>query len=72
MLHQPCGYHSSRRNSTYRQIILAYVDGLDDRRGAHPFKSLILGVQGPYVGLPSHSYLAYMGPNVRILMLDCR
>jgi hypothetical protein len=52
--------------------MLANVDGLDDRQGAHPFKSLILGARGPYVGLPSHSYLAYMGPNVRILMLDCR
>jgi hypothetical protein len=50
--------------------IAAYIDGLDDR--SHPFKSLILGSQGPYVGLPSHSFLAYMGPQVRILMLDCR
>ncbi|KAG8217891.1 hypothetical protein J3R82DRAFT_6057 [Butyriboletus roseoflavus] len=56
----------------FQCFINPYVDGLDNRRGAHPFKSLILGVRGPYVGLPSHSYLAYMGPNVRILMLDCR
>jgi hypothetical protein len=56
----------------FQCFINPYVDGLDDRRGAHPFKSLILGIQGPYVGLPSHSFLAYMGPSIRILMLDCR
>ncbi|KAH0827015.1 hypothetical protein J3R83DRAFT_4684 [Lanmaoa asiatica] len=47
----------------FQCFINPYVDGLDDRRGAHPFKSLILGVRGPYVGLPSHSHLAYMGPS---------
>jgi hypothetical protein len=36
------------------------------------FKSRILGAQGPYVGLPSHSFLSYLGPDVHILMLDCR
>ncbi|KAF8447483.1 hypothetical protein L210DRAFT_849761 [Boletus edulis BED1] len=56
----------------FQCFINPHIDGLDDRRGAHPFKSLILGVQGPYVGLPSHSCLSYMGPNIRILMLDCR
>ncbi|KAF8557334.1 hypothetical protein OG21DRAFT_1475599 [Imleria badia] len=56
----------------FQCFINPYIDGLDDRRGTHPFKSLILGVRGPYVGLPSHSFLSYMGPNVRILMLDCR
>ncbi|KIJ16745.1 hypothetical protein PAXINDRAFT_180062 [Paxillus involutus ATCC 200175] len=54
----------------FQCFINPYIDGLDDR--SHPFKSLILGSQGPYVGLPSHSFLAYMGPQVRILMLDCR
>ncbi|KAG2158423.1 uncharacterized protein EDB93DRAFT_1077236 [Suillus bovinus] len=47
-------------------------DNLDDRTGMHIFKSLILGAQGPYVGLPSHSFLSYLGPDVHILMLDCR
>ncbi|KAG1877803.1 hypothetical protein DFJ58DRAFT_752768 [Suillus subalutaceus] len=47
-------------------------DKLDDRTGMHMFKSLILGAQGPYVGLPSHSFLSYLGPDVHILMLDCR
>ncbi|KAG1754457.1 hypothetical protein EDB19DRAFT_1892451 [Suillus lakei] len=47
-------------------------DNLDDRTGKHMFKSLILGAQGPYVGLPSHSFLSYLGPDVHILMLDCR
>ncbi|KAF9246124.1 hypothetical protein BU15DRAFT_84931 [Melanogaster broomeanus] len=56
----------------FQCFINPQIDGLDDPRGSHPFKSLILGVQGPYIGLPSHSFLAYMGPHVRILMLDCR
>jgi hypothetical protein len=63
-----CGYAI---DTSYADLIpLAHFDGLDD--GKHIFKSLILGGQGPYVGLPSHSFLSYMGPQVRILMLDCR
>ncbi|KAJ8597901.1 hypothetical protein M405DRAFT_1808 [Rhizopogon salebrosus TDB-379] len=54
----------------FQCFIHPHFDGLDD--GKHIFKSLILGGQGPYVGLPSHSFLSYMGPQVRILMLDCR
>ena len=58
-------------NLSYADLIsLADLDGLNDRN--HMFKSLILGGQGPYIGLPSHSFLSYMGPQVRILMLDCR
>ncbi|KAI6103548.1 hypothetical protein F5141DRAFT_1189861 [Pisolithus sp. B1] len=56
----------------FQCFINPYLDGLDDRPGRHPFKSLILGFQGPFVGLPSHSFLAPLGPNVHILMLDCR
>ncbi|KAI6036071.1 hypothetical protein BKA83DRAFT_104189 [Pisolithus microcarpus] len=56
----------------FQCFINPYIDGLDDRPGHHPFKSLILGIQGPFVGLPSHSFLAPLGPNVHILMLDCR
>ncbi|TFK55220.1 hypothetical protein OE88DRAFT_1780304 [Heliocybe sulcata] len=48
------------------------VDGLDDAPGKHVSKSLIIGGLGPYVPYPSHSFLAYMGPNVRMLLLDCR
>ncbi|KAH7912158.1 hypothetical protein BJ138DRAFT_1005044 [Hygrophoropsis aurantiaca] len=48
------------------------IDGLDDRRGRHVYNSLILGAPGPYVGVPSHSRLSYLGPNVWILLLDCR
>ena len=46
------------------------VDGRDDRR--HPFKSLIIGGDGPYVPFPSHSFLSWLGPHVQILLLDCR
>ncbi|KAH7922819.1 hypothetical protein BV22DRAFT_1069793 [Leucogyrophana mollusca] len=48
------------------------IDGLDDRRGYHVCKSLILGAPGPYVGTPSHSRLSYLGPNVWMVLLDCR
>lgn len=56
----------------FQCFINPYIDGLDDRSGKHPFKSLVLGNQGPYIGLPSHSFLASLGTNVQILMLDCR
>ncbi|KAI6039939.1 hypothetical protein EDC04DRAFT_1590102 [Pisolithus marmoratus] len=56
----------------FQCFINPYLDGLDDSPGRHPFKSLILGSQGPFVGLPSHSFFAPLGPNVQILMLDCR
>ncbi|TFK88792.1 hypothetical protein K466DRAFT_575189 [Polyporus arcularius HHB13444] len=46
------------------------VDGKDDRR--HPFKSLVIGGDGPYIPYPSHSFLSYLGPHVYILLLDCR
>lgn len=56
----------------FQCFINPLYDNLDDRTGKHMFKSLILGAQGPYVGLPSHSFLSYLGPDVYILMLDCR
>ncbi|KAI1788498.1 hypothetical protein LXA43DRAFT_894527 [Ganoderma leucocontextum] len=46
------------------------IDGSDDRR--HPFKSLVIGGDGPYVPFPSHSFLTRMGPSVYMLLLDCR
>ncbi|KAI0806950.1 hypothetical protein C8Q74DRAFT_1312933 [Fomes fomentarius] len=46
------------------------VDGRDDRR--HPFKSLIIGGDGPFIPYPSHSFLSWLGPHVQILLLDCR
>ncbi|KAJ7738523.1 hypothetical protein DFH07DRAFT_84470 [Mycena maculata] len=48
------------------------IDGLDDRPGKHSNRSLILGVNGPYIPFPSHSFLGYMGPQTYILLLDCR
>ncbi|KAF7363307.1 C-CAP/cofactor C-like domain-containing protein [Mycena sanguinolenta] len=49
------------------------VDGVDDRPGKHLNRSIIIGPSnGPYVPFPSHSFLAYMGPNAVILLLDCR
>jgi hypothetical protein len=50
----------------------AAVDGLNDRPGNHHFKSLIIGSDGPYVPFPSHSFLTYFGPQVYMLLLDCR
>ncbi|KAF8626225.1 hypothetical protein AX15_004912 [Amanita polypyramis BW_CC] len=48
------------------------IDGVDDRPGQHIYKSLIIGDWGPYVRLPSHSFLSYLGPQCSILLLDCR
>ncbi|MBW0483761.1 hypothetical protein O181_023476 [Austropuccinia psidii MF-1] len=34
--------------------------------------SLILGGPGPYIPFRNHSFLCYLGPRVRLLLLDCR
>ncbi|KXN82589.1 hypothetical protein AN958_02440 [Leucoagaricus sp. SymC.cos] len=47
-------------------------DGLSDAPGKHVYKSLIIGKEGPYIPLPSHSFLVNMGPQTALLMLDCR
>lgn len=72
----PVFKHIGTRGYFYYLLFQCFInplhDNLDDRTGKHMFKSLILGAQGPYVGLPSHSFLSYLGPDVHILMLDCR
>ncbi|OCH90292.1 hypothetical protein OBBRIDRAFT_812785 [Obba rivulosa] len=54
----------------FQCFINVEVDGLNDLQ--HPFKSLIIGVNGPYVPFPSHSFLSYLGPQTYMLLLDCR
>ncbi|KAL1680859.1 hypothetical protein EV122DRAFT_206983 [Schizophyllum commune] len=56
----------------FQQFINPEVDGLDDRPGAHVTRSIIFGEQGPYIPYPSHSFLSWLGPQIQILMLDCR
>ncbi|KAI0086636.1 hypothetical protein BDY19DRAFT_986462 [Irpex rosettiformis] len=46
------------------------TDGVDIAR--HPFRSLIIGGRGPFIPFPSHSFLTYLGPQVYMLLLDCR
>lgn len=46
------------------------VDGRDVTK--HPFKSTVFGGEGPYVPFPSHSTFSYLGPQVWMLLLDCR
>ncbi|KIK59848.1 hypothetical protein GYMLUDRAFT_74300 [Collybiopsis luxurians FD-317 M1] len=46
------------------------IDGTDDKN--HVNKSIIVGGPGPYVGFPSHSFLGCLGPQISILLLDCR
>lgn len=48
------------------------VDGVQDLPGKHVYHSLIIGEPGPYVRYPSHSFLPRLGPQVYILLLDCR
>lgn len=50
----------------------ADIDGLNDTPGNHVYQSLILGQVGPYIQLPSHSFLVNMGPHTALLLLDCR
>lgn len=51
---------------------LVEIDGVDDTPGKHVNRSVIFGGVGPYISLPSHSFLAYLGPQTYMLMLDCR
>lgn len=48
------------------------VDGLNDAPGKHVYQSLILGETGPYIRIPSHSFVTMMGPQTALLLLDCR
>ncbi|TFK72175.1 hypothetical protein BDN72DRAFT_371720 [Pluteus cervinus] len=48
------------------------VDGTDDTPGKHVNRSIIIGNPGPYVKFPSHSFLASLGPQSAIILLDCR
>lgn len=54
------------------KINTADLDGLSDAPGKHVYQSLVLGQVGPYIRLPSHSFLVNMGPQTSLLMLDCR
>ena len=45
---------------------------MKDSPGKHVFRSLIIGDPGPYVRYPSHSFLPRLGPQVYMLLLDCR
>ncbi|KAF9566336.1 hypothetical protein CPC08DRAFT_628649 [Agrocybe pediades] len=47
-------------------------DGVETGPGRHVYQSLIIGEPGPYVRLPSHSFLSKLGPKVYMLLLDCR
>ena len=46
------------------------VDGTNTLR--HPFRSLVIGGGGAFVPFPSHSFVTYLGPQVYMLLLDCR
>ncbi|KAF9009415.1 hypothetical protein BDQ17DRAFT_1348058 [Cyathus striatus] len=47
-------------------------DGLQDLPNRHVYKSIIIGERGPFIPLPSHSTLSWLGPQQWLLMLDCR
>ncbi len=50
--------------------LIVIIDGTNDR--SHVFKSIVIGVPGPFIRFPSHSFLTPIGPAAWILMLDCR
>ncbi|KAF8652731.1 hypothetical protein AX16_004230 [Volvariella volvacea WC 439] len=70
----PIFQHVGRRGYFFFLLFQCFInpdkDGYDDTR--HFCRSLVIGGKGPYIGYPSHSFLSYMGPNVGILLLDCR
>lgn len=58
--------------SIYVHVSIVEVDGVQDLPGKHVYHSLIIGEPGPYVRYPSHSFLPRLGPQVYMLLLDCR
>ncbi|KAJ7582843.1 hypothetical protein C8J56DRAFT_1005754 [Mycena floridula] len=56
----------------FQCFINVNVDHISDDIGRHVYKSTIIGSQGPFIPFPSHSFLGSLGPNVSILLLDCR
>jgi hypothetical protein len=72
MLYQRCVKAFFTNSDSSQRDISVHVDGVDDRSGLHPVKSLIIGGPGVYVPFPSHSFLTPVGPTVWVLMLDCR
>lgn len=55
----------------FQLFIVNEVDGTDASR-PHPNQSIIVGGPGPYVPFDNHSFLIWLGPTVRMLLLDCR
>jgi hypothetical protein len=56
----------------FQMFIVDDIDGTSPTPNTHPTKSMIIGGEGAWVPLPSHSFLSYLGPKVYILLLDCR
>ncbi|KZV99091.1 hypothetical protein EXIGLDRAFT_712467 [Exidia glandulosa HHB12029] len=56
----------------FQCFIVADIDGINPAPGSHLFKSTVIGGMGPYVPFPSHSVLSQLGPNLAMLLLDCR
>ncbi|EJD46069.1 hypothetical protein AURDEDRAFT_63375 [Auricularia subglabra TFB-10046 SS5] len=56
----------------FQCFVVPELDGINPMPGSHVFKSTIIGGPGPYVPFPSHSALSIMGPNLAMLLLDCR
>lgn len=56
----------------FQCFINPHLDGVMDASGRHVSKSVIIGEEGPYVRWRSHSFLAPLGPQCSILLLDCR
>ncbi len=48
------------------------LDGGNPKPGAHPIPSMIVGGDGPYIPSYNHSLSCSLGPQVHMLLLDCR
>ncbi|KAL7411351.1 hypothetical protein BDY24DRAFT_364703 [Mrakia frigida] len=64
----------SRGYFWYLLFQLFVVDAVDGTQyGAdHHMKSMIIGGDGPWIPAPNHSLLVYFGPEVAMVLLDCR
>ncbi|KAG0146474.1 hypothetical protein CROQUDRAFT_44351 [Cronartium quercuum f. sp. fusiforme G11] len=59
----------------FQLFIVDETDGISNQSDHHRsniHSSLLLGGMGPYIPFRNHSFLTYLGPQVWILLLDCR
>ncbi|KAJ9110753.1 hypothetical protein QFC20_002794 [Naganishia adeliensis] len=56
----------------FQLFVCDEFDGTHHPPGSHPSKGLVIGGPGAYIPHPNHTLISYLGPNVYMVLLDCR